>query len=200
MKVFNLTENSDVYTSNVYLVTGNFNALSDVNTLIDVGRDEKVTEKIYTIATGVGKKRIEQVILTHIHYDHSGMLLNIKKEFNPLVYAYSSNFENVDKVLKDEDILKIGDRQFEVIHVTVHSNDSICLYNEEEQVLFSGDTPLDINTSEGTYDSQFVEVLENLVSKKISTIYLGHGKPILNNCREILQKTLENVRLGLKNY
>src|SRR5471030_2840358 len=127
MKIFNLTENSEVYTSNVYLITGNFNALSDVNTLIDVGRDEKVTEKIYTMATGVGKKKIEQVILTHIHYDHSSMLLNIKKEFNPLVYAYSSNFENVDKVLKDGDILKIGDRQFEVIHVTVHSNDSICL-------------------------------------------------------------------------
>ena len=45
MKVFNLTENSEVYTSNVYLVTGDFNALSDVNTLIDVGRDEKITEK-----------------------------------------------------------------------------------------------------------------------------------------------------------
>jgi len=200
MKVFNLTENSDVYTSNVYLVTGNFNDLSDVNTLIDVGRDEKVTEKIYTMATGVGKKRIEQVILTHIHYDHSGMLLNIKKEFNPIVYAYSSNFENVDTVLKDGDLLKIGDRQFEVIHVTVHSNDSICLYNEEEQVLFSGDTPLDINTSEGTYDSHFVDILENLVNKKISAIYLGHGKPILSNCKEILQKTLSNVRLGLKNY
>ena len=200
MKVFNLTENSDVYTSNVYLVTGNFNALSDVNTLIDVGRDEKITEKIYTMSTGVGKKRIEQVILTHIHYDHSGMLLNIKKEFNPIVYAYSSNFENVDTVLKDGDPLKIGDRQFEVIHVTVHSNDSICLYNEDEQILFSGDTPLDINTSEGTYDSHFVGVLENLVNKKISAIYLGHGKPILSNCKEILQKTLSNVRLGLKNY
>ena len=200
MKVFNLTENSDVYTSNVYLVTGNFNALSDVNTLIDVGRDEKITEKIYTMSTGVGKKRIEQVILTHIHYDHSGMLLNIKKEFNPIVYAYSSNFENVDTVLKDGDPLKIGDRQFEVIHVTVHSNDSICLYNEDEQILFSGDTPLDINTSEGTYDSHFVGVLENLVNKKISAIYLGHGKPILSNCKGILQKTLSNVRLGLKNY
>ena len=96
--------------------------------------------------------------------------------------------------------MKIGDRKFEVIHVTVHSNDSICIYNEDEQVLFSGDTPLDINTCEGTYDSKFVEVLEYLVSKEISRIYLGHGKPILNNCRGMLEKTLKNVRLGLKNY
>ncbi len=55
----------------------------------------------------------------------------------------------------------------------------------QKHVLFLGDTPLDINTSEGTYDSEFVDVLEKLVSKKVSAIYLGHGMRISNNCMEM---------------
>ena len=46
MKIINLTEKSTVYTANVYFILGNWNALPDVNTLIDVGRDPQIIEKI----------------------------------------------------------------------------------------------------------------------------------------------------------
>ena len=35
MKLINLTENSDVYTANVYFALGTWNAVGDVNTLIE---------------------------------------------------------------------------------------------------------------------------------------------------------------------
>ncbi|MEA1943993.1 MAG: MBL fold metallo-hydrolase, partial [Euryarchaeota archaeon] len=69
MKVLNLTSDSKMYTSNVYLITGTWNAIDDLNTLVDVGRDPSVIEKINNASTGVGKKRVEQVVLTHSHYD-----------------------------------------------------------------------------------------------------------------------------------
>ena len=72
MKIINLTENSTVYTSNVYLVLGSWNSLSDVNTLFDVGRDPNILEILNNTSTGFGKKRVEQVVLTHSHYDHTG--------------------------------------------------------------------------------------------------------------------------------
>ena len=56
MKVINLTSNNRIYTSNVYFILGNHNALDDVNTLIDVGRDAAIINRIQYMDTGVAKK------------------------------------------------------------------------------------------------------------------------------------------------
>ncbi|MBW2031379.1 MAG: hypothetical protein JRJ31_20155 [Deltaproteobacteria bacterium] len=47
MRIVNLTSDSNTYTSNVYLLLGDWRAMDDVNTLVDVGRDQGVTEKMY---------------------------------------------------------------------------------------------------------------------------------------------------------
>ena len=74
MKVTLLKKNPNIYTCNAYLVRGNWNAISDVNTLIDIGTDSYIYEELQTISTGVGKRRVEQVILTHEHFDHASGL------------------------------------------------------------------------------------------------------------------------------
>ena len=43
MKIDNLTVKSTVYTSNAYLVRGDWNKLSDINTLVDVGKFVPIT-------------------------------------------------------------------------------------------------------------------------------------------------------------
>lgn len=195
MKIINLTNtHSNIYTSNVYLVTGTWNAINDVNTLIDVGRDDSIIEKINNASTGVGKKRIEHVILTHSHYDHSSLLPRIKHEYNSLVYANSAVLGGVDVILKGGEIIKIGDRHFEVIHTPGHSADSICLYCEEERVLFSGDTPIIIINSDGTYEETFIEILSKIAMKNIDTIYFGHGNPLSYDCKKALQNSLNNIK------
>ncbi|MBN1931965.1 MAG: MBL fold metallo-hydrolase [Desulfobacterales bacterium] len=198
MKILNLTTDSKIYTSNVYLITGTWNAFGDVNTLIDVGRDPSVIEKINNIPTGVGKHKIDQVILTHSHYDHTGLLPQIKKAFNPVIYAFSASLEGVDCRLKDKETLKIGDRIFEVHHTPGHSIDSICLYCDKEGVLFSGDTPIFIKTPGGTYETGFVRAMEKLCCKNIQSIYCGHGKPLQGNLKKTLYTSLNNARKGLK--
>lgn len=56
MKVQNLTERSEIYTSNAYLITGTWNAIQDKNVIIDVGRDMSIIPKIESASTGVGKR------------------------------------------------------------------------------------------------------------------------------------------------
>lgn len=197
MKIYNLTEHSKVYTSNVYLVTGTWNSMKDVNALVDVGRDLSILEMIFTIPTGVGKKQVEKVVLTHNHFDHTSMLGNVKKVFGPRIYAYSQSLEGVDRILKDGETIMLGDRYFEVIHTPGHSSDSICLFCPEEGVLFSGDTPVIIRSTDGKYEEDFIRAIEKLCRRDVKAIYFGHGKPLFDGCSTALRRSLDNIRAGM---
>ena len=193
MKIINLTENSTIYTSNVYLVLGSWNTLKDVNTLVDVGRDPMMIDMLNEAPTGVGKKKVDQVVFTHNHYDHTAMLGVVLEKFSPAVCAFSSFMKKVDRVLKDGDKIQMGDREFEVLHVPGHSQDSICLYNNQEKILFAGDTPLIIRHKDSSYDENFITALKRISSRKINTIYFGHGKPLTKNCDQIIRNSLHNI-------
>ncbi|MBS4015818.1 MAG: MBL fold metallo-hydrolase [Candidatus Latescibacteria bacterium] len=45
-----------------------------------------------------------------------------------------------DRLLRNNNIIKLGDIEFKVMHTPGHSPGGICLYSEKEHVLFSGDT------------------------------------------------------------
>ncbi len=192
MKVSLLQKNKNVYSCNVYLVRGDWNAIDDVNTLIDVGTDGFILEELLTISTGVGKRRVEQIILTHEHFDHSGGLSKVKSVYNPSVIAFSM-IPGVDEKARDGKWVKIGDRNAQIMHTPGHSNDSICIYVPDEGVLFSGDTQLSIKTPGGSYSKEYLEVLKRLYGMKINTIYSGHDEPVTSNVRFMLEQTIENV-------
>ena len=198
MHTVRLRNSGEVYTCEVYLVLGDWNTLDDVNTLVDVGRDPAVIGGILEAPTGVGKTRIEQVVLTHGHYDHCGLLPEIRQMFRPKVFAFSRGLDGVDCLLRHGDTLKMGDRIFEVIHAPEHSSDSICLYNAMEGVLFAGDTPLLISSVGGSYTEDFVELLEGLCARDIHAIYFGHGDPMPPDCGRRLRASLENVRRSMR--
>jgi len=184
MKITNMAKGYTTYTSNAYLVTGDYNQLDDVNTLIDTGRDPVIIENLLKISKGIGKKRIEQVIITHSHYDHKELLPQIRELFNPtVVYAYSKE-SNCDRTLKNGDMVKIGNCSFMVLHLCGHSEDSIGLYCKEQGVLFSGDAPMKITSSstnkEFVDEEKFLGTLFYLACNRLDTIYPGHGPPISN--------------------
>jgi glyoxylase-like metal-dependent hydrolase (beta-lactamase superfamily II) len=175
MKIINLTEDSKVYTSNVFLILGTWNTVEDLNTLIDVGSDIKIVRKIEDINTGLGKNKIDQVILTHSHSDHASLLQVIKDTFHPRIFAFNSHLKGIDHVLRDGDMLKIGEQYFEVFHITSHSYDSICLYCESEAVLFSGDTTFPIEFENDVLKNDNSNVLARLKGRSVKTVYSGHG-------------------------
>ncbi|MCD6347073.1 MAG: MBL fold metallo-hydrolase [Bacteroidales bacterium] len=194
MKILNLTKNSNVYTSNVYFVLGSSNAIDDINTLVDVGRDPSIIAKIENTSTGVGKHKVEQVVLTHSHFDHAELLPQIRKRYHPEVCAYSMSLKGVDRLLRDGETLKIGDRAFEVIYTPGHSNDSICLYCQSEGVLFAGDSNIIIHSPCGSYEKGFIDALIRLSRRNIKKIYFGHGSPLFNGCNTKIRCSLNIVK------
>jgi glyoxylase-like metal-dependent hydrolase (beta-lactamase superfamily II) len=189
MRILTLENSGRVYTCEVYLVLGGASRIDDVNTLVDVGQDPAILASIRRAPTGVGKWPVEQVVLTHCHSDHSALLPQVREAFHPKVFAFSPNVEGADRLLHDGDTIRMGDRDFEVIHTPGHSSDSICLYNRAEGVLFAGDTPLLIMSPNGTYEADFLAALEKLCALDVRRIYFGHGPPLTEQCKERLRES-----------
>ncbi|MDP4115204.1 MAG: MBL fold metallo-hydrolase [Bacteroidota bacterium] len=197
MKVIKLKTRPNTYSGNTYLVLGSWNALNDVNTVIDSGIDDFLISQIELVNTGVGKKKVDKVFLTHTHFDHAGGVDALKRAYTPIVYAGTSSL-GIDKLLKDNEIFIMGDKYFEAIKTPGHSSDSFCFYCKEERVLFSGDTNLQINSGGGVYEPEFLESLQKLAKLKISVIYPGHGDSITASTEEMIKKTIRIVKESLK--
>jgi glyoxylase-like metal-dependent hydrolase (beta-lactamase superfamily II) len=190
MRILTLENSREIYTSQVYLVLGDSSRMEDVNTLVDVGQDPAILASIAQAPTGVGKWPVEQVVLTHNHYDHTALLPRVRETFHPKVLAFSPNTVGVDCLVRDGDTIKMGDAYFEVIHTPGHSSDSICLYNRPEGILFAGDTPVVNAAATGTYEPEFLAAMEKVCARDVRAIYFGHGPPLTQNCNERLRESL----------
>lgn len=193
MRVFQLAQNSTLYTCRSYLILGDWNQLEDINTLIDPGTDDHVFKEIDRIYTGCGKVPVEQILLTHNHFDHAASVGLFKKRYGSRVYAWV-NGPDVDVLLKDGQLLHAGDDYLEVIHTPGHSSDSVSFYCQSKRLLFSGDTQLRILTSGGRYTKEYLETLHKLSQREIELVYPGHDEPFNSNVRSTILETLYNVR------
>ena len=193
MHIVPLKKNDQLYSCNSYLILGDWNRIGDLNTVIDPGTDDFVLDEIERISTGCGKVAVEQVILTHNHFDHNGGIAALKRRYGARVLAFVDG-PGVDELIRDGQFIRAGDDFLEVIHTPGHSSDSICLYAPQAQAVFSGDTQLKIRGTEGDYSREFLHGLERLAGREIRSIYSGHDEPISKNVAEILCKSLAVVK------
>ena len=193
MRITLLHGSQQDYSCNAYLVRGDSNEQEDVNSLVDVGIDGSICDEIENLGTGIGKKKVARVVLTHGHYDHAAGLGVVVARYHPQVCAFAPA-KNVDVLLVDGQVLRLGDREFEVLHTPGHSEDSICLYCARERTLFAGDTPLDVKTPGGSHPGELLASLERIASCEVATVYAGHGSPLTSGVPELVRRTIWNIR------
>jgi glyoxylase-like metal-dependent hydrolase (beta-lactamase superfamily II) len=192
VKVICLPHADHVYSANAYLILGTWNHIGDANTLIDVGADASILREVDKASTGVGKNAVDQVILTHNHFDHNGGLAAVREHYKPVVFAHCAG-DGVNVLVKDGQLLRAADGFLQVIHTPGHSSDSICLYSPELKALFCGDVPLVIRSAGSSYSDDFVAALEKISKLDIRVIYSGHDVPISEGAHELIRMTLANV-------
>ena len=112
--------------------------------VVDAGWD---ADKIIKIAEKE-KLKINKIILTHSHFDHTqrvGELVDKTKadvyfhelEFNEIKKYFKTNSSQIIK-LKDNDELKVGKMKIRIIHTPGHTPGSMCLFFDDN--LITGDT------------------------------------------------------------
>lgn len=122
--------------------------------VIDPGDD------LTMIVADIHARPVEQIVVTHAHWDHVGALSGLADVTNAPVAMSAADAAlvdgvanqeghdldrghgapHVDRILHDGDELVLGSKVFTVIETPGHSEGSICLYCAEDGVLFSGDT------------------------------------------------------------
>lgn len=144
--------------------------------------------------------KLKYLILTHCHADHIAGLKQIKEEFpemkvlihendapglidsniNLSVFLEADlNFIEADILLKDGDIITLGDLKLKVIHTPGHTAGAISILVED--ALFSGDTLFkgcygrtDLPTSSGV---DMIKSIDKLLKLPANTVvYPGHDQ------------------------
>jgi len=142
---------------------------------------------------------IKYVINTHGHFDHildnkevveaTGAPLVIHSADAPMLkegggalfFGIMGKASPMADVILDEgQVLTLGNIELKVLHTPGHSPGSICLYSEEEGVLFDGDVLF--NMGMGRYDLPggdyriLMESIKRLLTlPDDTTVYPGHG-------------------------
>jgi glyoxylase-like metal-dependent hydrolase (beta-lactamase superfamily II) len=173
------------YSCVCYWVLGDNNSATDRNTLVDAGspsveNTSYILGEMSSLSKGIGKKAIEQVIITHEHSDHSGGLPLIESRYSPMVFSWLPLSGN-HAPIHDGMHLRVGDQDALLLHTPGHSEDSICVYIPTTRTLFSGDSIFRITDNEGSYSKAYLDSLERIAGLDISIIYPGHGQPIAND-------------------
>lgn len=193
MRVIQFPKNPKVYSCRSYLLLGDWNQIDAINTLIDPGTDDFILQEIDKIYTGCGKVPVEQVLLTHNHFDHAASAELFRQKYGAKIYAFAPG-PMVDHLLKDGQVLKAGDYYLDVLHTPGHSSDSVAFYCQAQKRLFSGDTQLRIMTPGGKYTKEYLETLVKISRLDIQQIYSGHDENFEEDIRNMLLSTLQNVR------
>ncbi len=158
------------------------------------------------ISEEINAKQIELtgVVMTHGHFDHSLAALDLKLMYQVPIFISAEdkflltrqnttarhflkmkvetpNIKVIDEDLSNIDEIYVGKEKLKVIKTPGHTPGSVCLYNEKEGVLFSGDTlfkqfrgrtDFAYGSTKKIYDS-----LKKLMELPEETVVLpGHGE------------------------
>jgi glyoxylase-like metal-dependent hydrolase (beta-lactamase superfamily II) len=190
--------------SNVYVIHG------EKATLIDAGvGDENNRLDLALQRLKLPVQKIEKVILTHNHPDHYGGLLTIQSISSPEIFAHELDsygleelYPNAVKWLHDNEVLTASQRRLRVLHTPGHTAGSICLLDETNRVLFSGDTVFadgffgrtDLPTGN---TSELVESLRSLSELDVESLLPGHERILVSDASSHIKMSYETASTSL---
>jgi glyoxylase-like metal-dependent hydrolase (beta-lactamase superfamily II) len=136
-------------------------------------------------AEAMGANKIEKILLTHIHSDHCGGALALKKRSGAKLGIHRSRagyLGGEDFQYNDNDRIAFGGGELQVLHTPGHESGHCCFYEADDRVLFSGDNILGYGTSvirppDGDM-TDYLRSLERLFEFNINLILPGHGPMI----------------------
>ena len=170
--------------------------------IIDPGMSRK--QEFDALENFIGREglKVTHLINTHLHIDHAIADNWVKAKYGVPVEAHADDAMlgerikqqaqmfgvqaedvavEIDRPLKEGDIIKIGSGELNVVHVPGHSPGSICLYDEADGFVIVGDALFQGSIGRtdlpGGNHRQLVDAIKNklLTLPKETMVLSGHG-------------------------
>ena len=142
------------------------------------------------------------LLVTHYHFDHVIGISRFRAANSVPVLAHKGGSLFIDQVgtqaqmfgvvaegdfsptgwLADGDEITVGNSVFRVIYTPGHADGSVCLYNQKEAVLFTGDVLFHESVGRTDLPTGDFETLSRSVNERlfplpdVTTVYPGHGQ------------------------
>jgi glyoxylase-like metal-dependent hydrolase (beta-lactamase superfamily II) len=217
------------YNCNCYVITNNNEALIIDAGLGDYGSNWGFNVSQQSELEGLLFKfdHINQICLTHAHLDHTGGIMSLEDDLRKKIKILSHEKEAnqleepnleyidpltrsrnirpiiIDKKLKNGEKIIIGNLQLEVLHTPGHTEGSMCLWESEKKILFSGDTIFPEGSFgrvdfPGSNSMDLITSLESISSLEISSLLAGHMAPDLSI--EVKENVVASYKIAKKMF
>ncbi|MCJ7491832.1 MAG: MBL fold metallo-hydrolase [Dehalococcoidia bacterium] len=215
----NVKPYTGAYSPNVFAVVDSGQAV-----LIDAGfpNDDSVDSRLDYLKT-IGGPRVEMIIVTHHHFDHAGGANRLREATGARIAMHPEEARllqqtparpprdggpqeqymrqevakiTVDQPLADGDVMRVGRLALRILHTPGPSAGHVCVFLEEERVLFSGDNVLGLGTTaippppDGDM-ARYIESLERMKALDAALICPGHG-PLVHQPERKIQELIDH--------
>ncbi len=197
------------YSSNVYLFKG------DYVTLVDPGND--YTSLMELFQQGFQPADIKKIVLTHGHRDHCMGAFELLRAYPSVQEAggmelvlHESGPQELKKIIQElgsrvteirgGEVLSLSGQEWEVIYTPGHSIDGVTLYHADSKTAITGDTVIpyampEADKKSGGQLNHFLFSLRAILKRDIKHILPGHGVPVAELGRTVIEQTYEGLLL-----
>lgn len=149
--------------------------------IVDPGSDVEISRLLNLIETL--NRRVQAIVLTHHHVDHVQGLNSLLEFHNAEIWCHAETAIRLnrrpDRLLKDGDVLRVGDQTWEVCWTPGHAPGHLALFEPNLRTLIAGDLMASAGTilippGEGDMGA-YLSSLRRIHSLRPRTIIPSHG-------------------------
>ena len=125
-------------------------------------------------------KKIDYILNTHHHFDHTGGNLELQKKYKVKIIGSKKDEKRIPGInikLSDNEKFKLGNIEFEIFFTPGHTSGHVCFYSKSKKIIFTGDTLFSLGCGK-VFEGTHLEMLNSLnFIKKLpmdTQIYCGH--------------------------
>jgi len=201
------------YSCNIYVIKGENNV-----TLVDPGNDYTGLSDLFR--QGWCKpEEVKKIALTHGHRDHcmgafellrayphifdsDGFELILHKESPQELKEVVKKFNCKVTELEGGETIDLGGLPWEVIYTPGHTIDGLSFYHAPSKTAFTGDMVMphsfaEVDEKAGGRLDQYLFGVKALFKKDINNILPGHGFPVAEHGKRVIEMTYESVMMKI---